>query len=402
MRRWCLAGMAFLSALVLAAPARAQIEAGAGAGRYESMFGAPVDVSLDDLIQNPTSYEDRAVRTKGRLELNMTQGSRRTYMLRGTFMNGALLLAPMPEVAGNWESEAPRLIGRDVEVTGVFRAGQAVDPTNPTMAPSGIQFWQYVGPPEEGPKGAPIKANEVTLEKLVSRPGSEDGHNVRVVGKFRGRNLYGDLPARSERASSDWVIKDDVYAVWVTGKKPKGSGWELDASLKRDTGKWIEVVGRPETRGGVTYLRAVQVTLSAPPTPTAEVQPPPPPPPKPKVPPVVVFSLPLDGEGEVPSDSRFVVQFNKDMDEKTFEGRVQLRYAGPPRPGDRAFDGIKLSYDGGLRALTVDPGDLLRSGRQLELVLLPGIADTEGLTLVARPGRETGDVIDVLHYVIGG
>jgi hypothetical protein len=90
------------------------------------------------------------------------------------------------------------------------------------------------------------------------------------------------------------------------------------------------------------------------------------------------------------------------MDEKTFQGHVQLRYAGPPRPGDRTFDGLKLSYDGGLRALTIDPGDLLRSGRRLELVLLPGIADVDGLPLVARPGREREDVVDVLQYIIGG
>jgi hypothetical protein len=329
--------------------------------------------------------------------------SGRTYMLRSVMMNTGVILVPMREVAGNWESDAPRFIGHEVEITGVFRAGSGLDPGNPTGGSYFIQFWEFVGPPEEGPKGAPIKAAEVTLENLVGKPGSRDGQTVRVVGKFRGKNLFGDLPARSQRASSDWVIKDDVFAVWVTGKKPKGSGWELDASLKRDTNKWIEVVGRAETRGGVTYLRAVQVSLSGPPTPTAEVQAPPPPPPRPKVPPVVVFSLPLDGEGGVPADSRFVVQFNKDMDEKTFEGRVQLRYSGPARPGDRSFDGIKLSYDGGLRALTVDPGDLLRSGRQIELVLLPGIADTEGLPLVARrPGRGEEDAIDVLHYIIGG
>ena len=43
----------------------------------------------------------------------------------------------------------------------------------------------------------------------------------------------------------------------------------------------------------------------------------------------MVFALPLDGENEVPSDSRFMVQFSKDMDENTFDGRVMLRYAGP-------------------------------------------------------------------------
>ena len=52
---------------------------------------------------------------------------------------------------------------------------------------------------------------------------------VTVRGQFRGENLFGDLPSASRRRSADWVIKDDVFAVWVTGKKPKGPGWSLDA-----------------------------------------------------------------------------------------------------------------------------------------------------------------------------
>ena len=399
MRSRFLGSVAFVA--LLAAPAAAQLE-GQPTSRYEAMYGTPVDVTLDDLIQNPVSYQERAVRTHGRLDIEMgrEQGGR-AYVIRGSFLNTAVLVVPVQEISSDWSTEAQKLIGREVEFTGVFRPVPNPAVSNPQAAVYYIQFWEFVGPPEPDSK-TPIKAAEVTLEGLVNRPGSQDGKTVRVVGKFRGRNLYGDLPARSQRTNSDWVIKDDLFAIWVTGKKPKGSGWELDPTLKRDTSKWIEVVGRPETRNGVTYLRALQVVLSGPPTPTAEVQAPPPPPPRPKVAPVVVFSLPLDGDGAVPADSRFVVQFNKDMDEKTFEGRVQLRYAGPPRPGDRAFDGLKLTYDGGLRALTVDPGDLLRSGRQLELVLLPGIADVEGQALVARSGREGEGIVDVLRYVIGG
>jgi Big-like domain-containing protein len=402
MRSRILAGL--LLALPLAAPARAQTQ------DYEAMFGPPVDVSIDDLLQNPESYERRAVRTRSRIEvdINTTPGSgmRRGYVLRGMIANGSVRIVPMPEVAARFEDEAPVMIGRELEVTGAFVISQQVDAGTAAggMGPTPyvIQFWGYVGPEQNVPKDAITKATQSTLASLVTHPGSSDGKTVRVVGKFRGRNLYGDLPSKSERSSADWVIKDDLFAVWVTGKKPKGSGWALDGTLKRDTNKWIEVVGKPETRGGVTYLRALQVSLSGPPTPTAEAQAPPPPPPKPRVPPVVVFSLPLDGEGDVAPDARFVVQFNNDMDETSFLGHVQLRYAGPPRPGDRNFDGMRLSYDGGLRALTVDPGDILRSGRKIELLLLPGIADMDGLALVSRTGRETEGMVDILRFDIGG
>ena len=336
-----------------------------------------------------------AVRTHGMLEISNISREVRPS-LRGTF-GSYILLYPVTEVQFEWEQEAKRWYGKEVEITGVF--GQGADQSTMQVYYN-LVFWAYLGPPDkELPKD--VKSQLVSLEELLSRPGKYDNKVVHVVGKFRGQNLYGDLPARSQRNSGDWVIKDDLYAVWVSGRKPKGPGWELDASLKRDTGKWIEVVGRPETRNGVTYIKAMQVRITDPPRPTADAAPPPPPPERPKVPPVVVFALPLDGEGDVPSDSRFVVQFNKDMDEATFKDHVMLRYVGPVLPGDREFDGVKLSYDQGRRALTVDPGDVLRPGRQIELMLLPGISDLDGLTLVARPGKQFDGAADVLRFRVG-
>jgi hypothetical protein len=370
--------------------------------RYDYMYGSPVEVTVDDLLQmGATAYANRAVRTKGALEMsNRLQGRTFGFALRGTF-GGQIEIVPVAEVSFEWETEAKRWLGQEVQITGVVN-----ESTDTTQGPGRVvlvQFWKYIGPPERDAKVLQ-KANTVTLESLVLKPGGHDGQTVRVVGKFRGRNLYGDLPVRSQRNSSDWVIKDDLFAVWVTGKKPKGTGFDLDPGLKRDTGKWVVVVGRPETSGTVTYLRALQVEVTSAPTPTAQAQPPPPPPERPKVPPVVVFSLPLDGDREVPTDGRFQVQFSKDMNEQTFKGRVLLRYLGRTLPGDRGFDGAKLTYDGGRRTLTVDPGDVLRPGRQIELIFLPGIVDIDGLPLAARPGKPAGNAADVLRFqvVIGG
>jgi hypothetical protein len=393
MGRRALLGLLLIAGL--GTPAAAQI-GGGPVDRYEAMFGEPVEVSIDDLVNFGEQYRGRAVRTRGRLEVPV--GSRSQYYILRDITAG-LVITPMQEIAFEFESEARKMFGAQVEITGAFDAtGQLTgEPVNRYI----IQFWKFTGPPEKIDEDAPISASDLTLEDLVSRPGRNDGKTVRVVGKFRGHNLYGDLPVGSRRASADWVIKDDVWAIWVTGKKPKGSGWALDPKLRRDTGKWIEVIGQVETIKGVTYVKAVRVNISAPPTPTADVQAPPPPPPRPKVPPVVVFSLPLDGEREVSTTSHFTVQFSKDMDEDSFEGRIVLRYAGPKLPGDRTFDGLKLSYDGGRRALTVDPGDVLRPGRQIELLLLPGISDVEGLSLEPRPGRYVEGVVDVLRYRVG-
>jgi hypothetical protein len=362
--------------------------------------GTPVDVQLADLGASPGSYYDQLIRTRARLQ--MEAGLGRVYSLQDEFGN-SVRIVPYGDVATAFDDAAHKIVGRQMEVVGLFEPvaqGSSDVPQVGMAIPGFIEFIEFTGPPEE--HAGPLKAPEVRLEALLSPPGKRDGQLLRVVGKFRGRNLYGDLPAKSERRSADWVIKDDVYAVWVTGRKPKGSGWELDSGLKRDTGKWIEVIGVPETVGGVTYLKAERVALTTAPSATADAQPAPPPPERPRLPPVVVFTLPLDGDREVPSDARFVVQFSKDMDESSFEGRVLVRYVGPRLPGDREFDGVRLSYDGGRRALTVDPGDVLRVGRRLELVLLPGITDVDGLTLEPRPGVHPQGAADIVSYEIGG
>jgi Big-like domain-containing protein len=414
-----LVGLALATTAPGPGPATAQMLGGRGFDRYSGQYGDPVEVVLED-IANGFGYSKRAVITQGTLD--MMDAGQVYYRLRD---EGAEVLIIAVRDA---HDDVRRLVGREVEVTGLVREvpyrqgtcgnGQPASlcddpglPPLPDLEPDkthwpkvSITVWGITDmTPPPGQRKREYKTT--TLEDLVMNPGERDGQTLRVIGQFRGRNLYGDLPVRSQRASSDWVIKDDAFAVWVSGKRPKGSGWQLDAGLKRDTGRWMEVVGRVQTVNGTTYLRAIQVALASPPSPTAKVDAPPPPPERPKVPPVVVFALPLDGEDEVATDSRFVVQFSKDMDENTFSGRVMLRYVGPVLPGDRAFDGVTLSYDPGRRALTVDPRDVLRPGRSVELLLLPGILDTDGMPLTPRSGRpdEAAEVaVDVFRYLIGG
>jgi hypothetical protein len=88
------------------------------------------------------------------------------------------------------------------------------------------------------------------------------------------------------------------------------------------------------------------------------------------------------------------------MDEASLKERVLLRYAGRPLPGDNALDAVRISYDGGLRTLRIDPGDLLRPGRVVEIVLLPGIVDLDGRPLEARPGVRIGSAADVLRFQV--
>jgi len=372
----------------------ATLPAQEGYNPYEMQYGSGVTVPLDTLLDMPEQYQGQAVKTSGRLDLISSAAAGRVFALRG--LGRRAILSPYPQVRARFEDEALRMLGLEVEVTGLVGFGTDPDSQLQTVY---IAIWAWLGPPEEK-KGPLPKSADATLEDLVTHPGSRDGQTVRVVGQFRGANLYGDLPSASRKRSADWVLKSDLFAAWVTGKKPRGDGFRLDPKLKRDTGKWIAVVGRVHTNRGVVYIEAVDLKLTKAPSPEAkaeDVERPPPPPPEP---PVVVFSLPLDGEREVPPNSVFKVQFSADMDEKTFPGRVVLRYAGRPRPGDRPLDAVSMQYDVGHRALTVDPGDLLRPGRVVELLLLPGILDINGLALEARQGGDPGGAADVLRFQI--
>ncbi|MGE0455532.1 MAG: Ig-like domain-containing protein [Vicinamibacteria bacterium] len=398
-REGALALLAGLTALLPAAPAAAQLD------RYEAQYGQPIDVKLSDLAMGAVSYEGRAIRTKGRLDFP-TSGSLGSGIYTIRELSVVVSVYPVRDLQTGWDQEARELLGQEVEFTGLFSGTQPSSAAATRDQTQGVlQFWRYEGPPERPQKDALAKLEPISIEQLVSNPRRQEGRTVKVVGMFRGKNLYGDLPVRSQLDSRDWVIKDDVFSIWVTGRKPKGDGFELDISLKRDTGKWLQVVGRVETKGDRVYLRASHVSLSSAPTPTAAVQAPPPPPERPKQPPVVVFSLPLDGEREVPPDSLFTVQFNKDMDETSFDGHILLRYAGGVRAGDRPFVGLRFDYDGGRRALSIDPGDVLRPGREVELLLLAGIRDIDGLELlprVAESGVPEGNspVIDRLRWWI--
>ena len=362
---------------------------------YEQIYGPPVDVPLAELAQGIIPYQGRPVRTRGVVQMSFDSTSReRTYQLRDS--GYSILLSPRPEVFGAWDFEAGSNLGRRMEFTGLYSALSDWTGAGPTGV---LEFWKFgPAPDEEIEKRA--RARTLTIEALTSRPERYAGALVSVTGEFRGQNLFGDLPPSSRRWANDWVLKDGFRAVWITGKPPRGEGFRLDPSLRRDSGKWLSVIGRVETWKDVVYLRARSVALAKAPAeeraPTPEVVQVGPP-----QPPEIIFSLPLDGGADIPVQTRFMIQFSKDMDETTFAGRLLLRYVGGQGPQEPGFAQLTATYDAGRRALAIDPGDVLRPGRKVELVLLAGIKDVDGLALVPRPGTSIADGVDALHFDTG-
>jgi hypothetical protein len=350
----------------------------------EALYGATWDAAPAEIAEAPVEFEGQSVRVRGRYEAAGANAPARLVDETG----GAVFVTPDSDIARLVSVESKAWPGQVIEVTGVVRR----DPTSPPEGPRyTVTFWDFDA--SATPATPVIAANATTLKlpELLADPEAVKGQLVRVVGQFRGRNLYGDLPAPAYRHRLDWVLKDERSAVWVTGRPPRGRDFKLDADAPDDVRNWLEVVGRPVMRDGQVVLRAERVALV--PAPSAA---------RVKtvriaagsgVPPVVIFTLPLDGES-IRSDARFVIQFNKYMDEDTFPGHVVLRYADTLAP----FETLKLAYDDGKRALVIDPGVALEPGRTVECALLPGILDADGLPLMPRRSRAAAEEIDVLRY----
>ncbi len=332
---------------------------------YEALHGRPVEVSIPELLAQPGPLEGHAVRVRGLAE-QLPHGRGLVLAEEG----GRVRIVPQPEIEAVVQSLLRDWLGQEVEVTGVLK--RAVAPAGDAPAHE-VGFWEYLGP-EVGDASAD-KARTVTIRDLVERPSEFAGQTVRVVGRFRGANLEHDLPP--PRPRSAWVVKSARYAIWVTGHGPSGRGFALRNDLEADTHKWVEVVGRLEKKDGLSVLRASSVALSQPMAGlglrrrlmTSKV-------------PDVVFTLPLTGTEPVPPDARLLVQFSTYMDEESFEGRVRLRYADAPAADLPRF---RWTYDDVRRTLVVEPGERLRSGATLELLLLPGVTDAFDVPLGPAP-----------------
>jgi hypothetical protein len=194
-----------------------------------------------------------------------------------------LLIIPGRELDA---SELDRAIGRRVELRGVVRRLRdkeyvgptrtdldlIEDPTLPPLPPPQFERgWPRISltvfeiRDRTNPEGIQKPQGGGMGRRILDEPSAFSGKTARIMGQFRGRNLFGDLPANSARTKDAWVLKDGDTAMWVTGKLPKGDGWKLDLDYKGDTKNWLEVEGKPEVVNGIVHLKASKVFMTRPP-----------------------------------------------------------------------------------------------------------------------------------------
>jgi hypothetical protein len=217
-----------------------------------------------------------------------------------------------------------------------------------------------------------------TIRSIVLAPEQFDNRTVTLAGRFKGRNLYADLPQGVAKSKWDFILQSADAAIWVTGLRPKGKDFDLDPGARVDTGRWLEVTGVVHRDGGALWLAGESLRRATAPAEepieiTAPVIPAEPPP-------SVIFSAPLADDTDVPVAGRVRVQFSRDMDGKSFTNHVRVRYSGPKPPAAQPPP-FTLAYNDGTRALEISFKEPLDRFQAVTIQLEEGITAIDGQPL---------------------
>lgn len=222
------------------------------------------------------------------------------------------------------------------------------------------------------------------IRSLVLEPTRYVDQRVTVTGQFRGRNLFGDVPQAPGSDRWQFVLRSGDAAVWVTGMRPRGKGFDLDVNARIDSSFWVEATGIVKERQGLVWIEATQLERGRAPQVTQDLEPPPPPR-QPSPPPVVAFSLPTEDEADVSPTTTVRVQFSRGLDPESIKSRVRASYVaqasverGEPGPPPVA---LTTSYDIGSRVLEIKFTKPLERFRTVKVELLEGIIAPDKIAL---------------------
>lgn len=223
-----------------------------------------------------------------------------------------------------------------------------------------------------------VSATAPPLRALAMEPARFEGQKVTIVGQFRGRNLFGELPEAPAKGKYEFVLRSGDAALWVTGVQPKGKGFNFDPNKRIDTGRWVTVQGTVRSARGLTWLEGTSIELAPAPPETTEVAIDLPPPP----PVEILFTAPAEGEADVRSTERIRVQLSRDLDPATLKDRVRITYAAADAKerGDAPPPSVALTttYTKENRALEIRPAEPLERFRLVKLEILEGVKGTDG------------------------
>ncbi len=219
-----------------------------------------------------------------------------------------------------------------------------------------------------------------TLRSIVLAPEKYENRSATVSGRFRGRNLHGDVATPLPTPTKwDFVIQSADAALWITGLRPKGRTFELDPGARMDTGRWVQVTGTVRREGARAWIEAREIELSAAPDETpVEIDVPPTPA---EPPPSVVFSAPVPDEADVETSIVVRIQFSRDMDARSLKDRIRVSYSSAASPGQTAAQTPPLfafAYNVGSRGIELKFAKPLERFQTVKVELLDGIKAVGG------------------------
>ena len=189
-----------------------------------------------------------------------------------------------------------------------------------------------------------------SVRALSLEPWRFDTQTITLVGQFRGRNLYADLAGAPGRSKYDFVLKGPEGAVWITGLRPRGKGFDLNVDARVDTGRWLRVTGVVKRERALVTIEATKIESTPAPAATALVEEPavPAAPPQPAE---IVFSSPTADETGVAPSASVRIQFSRGLNPATLAGQIRVTYAVVPGVDAPAAPEFKVSYDAPSRAV---------------------------------------------------
>jgi hypothetical protein len=292
------------------------------------------------LLAHPGFYHLRPISVAGnlavgdddRLLLTTDEGSIPVLVRDGAPPDGLCEIRGEYWDIGRMNPDDPRLAVHDLRATFRF------DPEGPWPRPGQVTALVADSIVPMATPAAP------SLRSLVLHPARYQDQTVTITGQFSGRNLLGDLPDTPANSPFDFVLRSADAAVWISHLQPRGRDFDLALDARVDTGRWLEVTGVLQRGRGLQWIDGSEgrIALAKPPSDVVAAAAPARVPAGP--PPEVLFSIPVDEEIAVSTGTNVRIQFSRNVDPATLEGRVRASYQ-PSRGAQAADDLIEISID---------------------------------------------------------